>query len=273
MSTEPIPRWHSQFLIVGCQNSSNITIIPSQTVSIPVDPQSSSSSMRTLSAGESHNIILHSMQTLLVFSLFDLTSSKVISDKPLTVVSGCQCANFPSDVTACDFLMNQVPPTFQWGRRFLLSPHRGRIGQGYKMIANTDETFVVTTCNESAVTNHMLGTNESVVFFTLGSTYCSVISSDPIYLVQFGVGGNYENDGIGDPSLSNIPPIEQHLNFVQFTAPLSIGESYYSIVVQNDRFFNSSILLDGVLQTISSWRAIYDSGGTIVGYGYTSQVQ
>ena len=188
----------------------------------------------------------------------------------MSIISGTQCANIPSDVSACDFIMTHVPPTYQWGRRFLLSPHKGRFAQGYKILAQADETLVVTTCNESAITNYMLNGQQSVVFFTRGDTYCSVESTDVIYIAQLGVGGDYEDDNVGDPSLNNVPPIEQHLNTLQFTA--HFGDSHYSIVVQNDNLFTGRIILDGVIQTISNWKSIYNSIGELVGFGYTSEV-
>ncbi len=274
MSTEPagFAQAQSQLLIVGCQDLTVVRITPTQNITIPADLQRPiSDTTVTVAAGETYILILNSMQTLLISSIFDLTGTKIQSIRnPLSVISGSQCANIPSDVSACDFIMTHVPPTHQWGRRFLLSPHKGRFAQGYKILAQADETLVITTCNQSAITNYMLNDQQSEVFFTRGDTYCSVESTDVIYMVQLGVGGAYENDNVGDPSLNNIPPIEQHLNTVQFTA--HFGDSHYSIVVQNDSSFNRSIILDGAIQTISTWRSVYNFNGDIVGYGFSSEV-
>ena len=273
MSTEPagFDQGQSQLLIVGCQDRTFFTITPTQNITIPADLQSHSDSLISIAAGTEHRIFfIHSMQTLLISSLFDLSGTIIVSGSPLSVISGSQCANIPSDVSACDFIMTHVPPTHQWGRRFLLSPHKGRFAQGYKILAQADETLVITTCNQSAITNYMLNDQQSEVFFTRGDTYCSVESTDVIYMVQLGVGGAYENDNVGDPSLNNIPPIEQHLNTVQFTA--HFGDSHYSIVVQDDSLFNRNIILDGIPQTISNWRSIYNFNGDIVGYGFSSEV-
>ena len=269
LSTEP--QWYSQLLIIGCQDDSIVRITPTQNITIPADIQSPSSSTVTVAAGASHSLILHSIQTLVLSFQFDITGTKIISNKPLSIISGTECANIPNDVGNCDFLMTHVPPTHQWDRQFLLSPHRSRFAQGYKILAQADGTLVITTCNESAITNYMLNDQQSVVFFTHGDTYCSVESTNVIYMVQLGVGGRYEDDGIGDPTINNIPPIEQHVYSVQFTALFE--NSYYSIVVQNDNLlFNGNIILDGTVQTISTWRNIHNSDGDIVGYGYTSEV-
>ena len=270
MSTESA--WEkNQLLIAACQDNTFFSITPSQKITLFSDVHSFNDTGETIAAGElRHGLSLHSMQTMLVTSPFDLTGTKISSNKPLSIMSGSQCALIPTDVSNCDFLMTHVPPTSQWGRKFLLSPHKGRFAQGYKILAQADETLVITTCNESAITSYMLNDQQSVVFFTHGDIYCSVESTDVIYMAQYGVGGDYENDSIGDPTINNIPPIEQHIHSVQFTA-LS-ENSYYSIVVQNDNLFNGNILLDGTVQTISNWKHIYNSIGEIVGYGYTSEV-
>ena len=274
MSTEPagFDQGQSQILIVGCQDTTAIIITPTQDITIPVYLQSlSDTTTVTVAAGESYILILNSMQTLLISSLFDLSGTKILSIRnPLSIISGSQCGNIPNIVGDCDFIMTHVPPTHQWGRRFLLSPHKGRFAQGYKILAQADETLVITTCNESAITNYMLNDQQSAVFFTRGDTFCSVESTNVIYMVQLGVGGDYEDDNVGDPSLNNIPPIEQHLNTVQFTA--HFGDSHYSTVVQNDNLFTGRIILDGVIQTISNWRSIYNFNGNVVGYGFTSEV-
>ena len=271
MSTEST--WErNRLLIAGCQDNTFFSITPLQNITIPSDVQiPDDDTGEIIAAGElRHGLSLHSMETLLVLSRFDLTGTKISSNRPLSIMSGSQCAQVPNDVGSCDFIMTHVPPTHQWGRRFLLSPHEGRFAQGYKILAQADGTLVITTCNESAITNYMLNDQQSVVFFTHGDEYCSVESTDVIYMVQLGVGGYYEDDGIGDPTINNIPPIEQHVHSVQFTA-LSVN-SYYSIVIQNDNLFNGNILLDGTVQTISNWKHIYNFSDEIVGYGYTSEV-
>ena len=267
------PLFQSQFLIVGCHDNSNIVIIPSNVTEIPMDPQSSTGTMKTVHAGESHSILLHSMQTLKVFSSFDLTSSKIISDQPLTVISGAQCPFVPRGFRACDTLMTQVTPTIQWGRTFLLSPHSERLTRGYKIIASHNNTFIVVTCGQSEVTNFMLRADQSVEFYKEGNTtYCSVVSNRPIYMAKLGVGISYTGNIIGDPTLNTVPPVEQHIHSVQFTTLPLTDVNYFSVVIQEDSFFNGTLIFDGMLQTVSSWTTIYYSDGKIAGYGYSSPI-
>ena len=86
----------SEFLLVGCEDSTTITITPTQSVSIPTDAQSSSSSLQFVTSGSDYQITLNKMQTLLIGKRnVDLTGSRIVSNKPLTVISGHECGIVP----------------------------------------------------------------------------------------------------------------------------------------------------------------------------------
>ena len=122
---DPTDALNSQFLLVGCEDDTVITITPTQSVSLPTDAQKSSTAVTIEPDTESHEITLNKMQTLLVLSVDDLTGSRIISNKPLTVISGHECANIPLSEAGCEPLAVQVPPTATWGTEFLLAPFAG----------------------------------------------------------------------------------------------------------------------------------------------------
>ena len=74
---------------------------------------------------------------------------------------------------------------------------------------------------------------------------------------------------LGDHSLNTVPPIEQYEHSIQFSALLSSGTSYYSVVVPNDAYFNQSLLINSNLIN-PLWVPIYESNGSIYGYGYST---
>ena len=77
----------------------------------------------------------------------DLTGTKIISDSPLTIISGHEAARVPAGTFDADTIVTQLTPTITWGKTFLLSPHIGRSnGQSYKMIATNNKTNAVKTC-------------------------------------------------------------------------------------------------------------------------------
>ena len=111
--------------------------------------------------------------------------------------------------------------------------------------------------------------NNTNWFYTTNNVYCSIISDQPIYIAQIGVSTRYAGGNFGDPSLNTVPPIEQYEHSIQFSALLSSGTSYYSVVVPNDAYFNQSLLINNVL-TIPPWVLIYTSDGSVYGYGYST---
>ena len=102
----------SQFMIIGCLNNSNVTIIPNNDITVPSDPQNSASVNIIVSAGQSFNFILHSLQTFFVLkTCVDLTGTKIISAIPLTTISGHEAAWVQAGTFDADTIVTQLTPT------------------------------------------------------------------------------------------------------------------------------------------------------------------
>ena len=94
-----------------------MTIIPTQNVQLPSNIQTNNI-LVTITAGSSHTITLHSLQTLLIAAtLVGLSGTKIVSNHPLTVVGGHDCANVPVSYGDCDSLSTQIPPILLIGER------------------------------------------------------------------------------------------------------------------------------------------------------------
>ena len=118
---------YSQVLLVGCRDNTIVTITPTQDISIPENPQLSDSIYLNISAGDSHTVTLHELQSLLLKAIyFDLSGTKIVSNHPLTVVGGHDCALIPTEYGDCDPISTQIPPTVNWGNSFLLPPLTSR---------------------------------------------------------------------------------------------------------------------------------------------------
>ena len=262
----------SQFMIIGCLDNSNVTIIPNNDITVPSDPQNSVAGNIIIFAGHSFDFVLHSLQTFFVYKpCVDFTGTKIISDSPLTIISGHEAARVPAGSFDADPIVTQLTPTITWGKTFLLSPHMGRTnGQSYKVIATNNETNAVKTCGTNYIAERIdFDENNTNWFYTTNNVYCSIISDQPIYVAQIGVSTQYAGGNFGDPSLNTVPPIEQYKHSIQFSALLSSDTSYYSVVVPNDAYFNQSLLINNVL-TNPTWVPIYVFDGSIYGYGYST---
>ena len=262
----------SQFMIIGCLDNSNVTIIPNNDITVPSDPQDTTSVNIIVSAGHSFEFVLHSLQTFFVYKpCVDLTGTKIISNSPLTIISGHEAARVPTGTYDADPIVTQLTPTITWGKTFLLSPHMGRSnGQSYKVIGTNNKTNAVKTCGKKYNAEHIkFDENNTNWFYTTNNVYCSIISDQPIYVAKIGVSTMYAGGNFGDPSLNTVPPIEQYEHSIQFSALLSSGTSYYSVVVPNDAYFNQSLLINNVL-TNPTWVPIYVFDGSVYGYGYST---
>ena len=265
-------RTKSEFLLVGCEDNTTISITPTHTVRIPADAQNTSLSLQSLASGVEHQIILNKMQTLLIGKKFvDLTGSRIVSDKPLTVISGHECANVPSvnetySRPPCQHLAQQLPPTSTWGREFLLVPFGGQdVGQYYKIVSSQNATMVTRTCNSVSSNQTVLSAGGSFTFFTNSTTHCYVASNKPIIVAQLGINNV---DGIGGPIISILPSLNQYTNHYSFfllsTSDFNAHQISVSVLAQY--YQPNSIRLDG--QPIScSWSAIYNAKNTVIGYG------
>lgn len=126
----------SNILLVANSLNTTVNITPSQTVLLPENSQVNSR-MIFVEMGSTYQITLHQFQTFLISSLSDLTGTRIVSNKPLTVISGHQCAQFPTAEPFCEPIYMHVPPTASWGQAFLLAPFAGRTSSvNFKLVTS-----------------------------------------------------------------------------------------------------------------------------------------
>ena len=263
----------SQVLLVGCRDNTTVTITPTQNISIPENSQLSDSVYLNISAGDSHTFTLRELQSLLLWAIdFDLSGTKIASNHPLTVISGHNCAQIPTEYGDCDPISTQMPPTVNWGNSFLLPPLTSRTnGQRYKIIASKKNTIAEIKCGTNVKEIVVLSNDGDIhQFDTNSSEYCTVLTSNPSYVAEYGFGRDYLSDGYGDPLLMTIPPLDQYIHSVTFSSFVTIPKNLFSILVPNDQYFNQTYLYNGLTLT-PTWTTIYYPNGSIAGYGYSTQ--
>ena len=269
MSTETIDDiMHSLTLLVGTVDDITVIITPSQDIVMPEDIQNSSSSDFVLVSGSSYIITLHRLQTFMFEAdNVDLTGSKIVSDKPLTVISGHECSNVPRTSSACEATSVQVPPTATWGTKFLLTPHGGRSGgQYYKMVAAEADTNITDNCNHGVpVTNVLTGEGSALEFSTPSGTYCYAESNKPVFTVILGTGGSLSG-GLGDPVIAMVPPIDTYVANTDILFYIPSYSGFYSHWINIMSTAPSpEILMNGQVLSLS-WNTINDTNGVPAGY-------
>ena len=256
----------SEVLLVGIENDTTVTVVPTQNVTLPQNVQITESTKITVAAGTPFSFTLHELQTILLGSSNDLTGTSIVSNKPLTVISGHECGNVPDNIKYCEHLTEQIPPTVNWGQQFLLTPYSDRPVQYYKVIAAEDETTYNLTCGRDNTTTYYLQTSGSYYTHSTGTyIYCSISSDKPILVTQLGPG--HMISITGDPVISLVPSVDQYSHEVVFVSPDIHNNEFTSHYVNIATTTNeTTILLNGDELSLT-WNAIYDYTNNIIGYG------
>ena len=242
----------SQALLVGCQNNTTVTITPSVDLFLPNNAQEPDIDI-VVSKGISHTVLLHEGQTLYFGEPdVDITGTHIVSDKPLTVITGHECGSRPDMTNRCSSLQLQVPPTVTWGTKYILPSIKNTYYNSYpvyvKIITADRDTTITSVCNET-VNNTHYDTQGSVHSFYYNHSFnCYVEANKPILVTAF-VRSDYF------ASLTLIPPMEQYSNKLDF----SIRNYDIDIIVTTTPvgFSSSAILYNG--QPITNWTTVYDS--------------
>ena len=243
-TTSLVRNSRGEILLVACHNDTNVTITPTQSVVLPVNAQDPDSDNITVAAGSSHTLVLHSLQTLLIVvtgNSLDLSGTKIVSTKPLTVISGHECGNLPTNLRFCEHLSVQIPPTVTWEKSFLLPPFAVRTnGQIYKVTPSHDDTNITYTCESSTTTATILTAGMPYEFAIDSDMYCSLKSNKPVFVTRWSLAGVIEREG--DPTISPVAAISQYINKVSFVV-LS-GSMHVSVTVPIEHFNETYIIIN-----------------------------
>ena len=249
---------YSNFLLVGSHDDTVVRLTPTQNIRLPEDIQTDSHFI-DIENGTTHNITLDSLQTLLLTSVFDLSGTKIVSNKPLTIISGHQCVQVPTTTsTACHSVYVHLLPTFNWGQEFILPGLRSPLSysaQYYKLVAEEGSVVYIDSCFR----NYRV---EGNVFSFQGGRNCYMNTSSPIFIIH--VGGTKSRSGsrIGDPFLAIVPPITDHVGSASFTSVPSqysdsMGSNYMLVTVLSEHYNLSQIQIDGG-PLDCSWEGVYE---------------
>ena len=233
----------STFLLVGCEDDTTITT-PSSTLT------------------------LNQMETYVMESLSnDLTGTRIVSDKPISLFSNHECSNVPNSIRFCDHLTEQVPPTVTWGRFFLAASFRGRTsGEIYRILTATDATDVTMNC--TAIPEPLSFTLSNAgnweEFLINDNNFCSIESNNAVLVFEFSLGN--ELDGVGDPFVTMVPPVEQYSNNYVFSVLSDFSTNFITVYVAPEFFQPDRIFVDSLSLDTSSFTEVYCTGSVICGF-------
>jgi hypothetical protein len=188
---------------------------------------------------------------------YDLTGTEIVSDKPVAVFGGHDCANVPYNRMAGDHLEEQLFPVNAWGKHYVATravatdlPNLWRVLSGHD-----GNTITFDPAVHAPVT---LNKGEWVEFGTPENFEAT--GSAAFMLAGYMVGqGNPLSSAPGDPSMTLAVPVEQYRTDYRFLAPESYEQNYVSVVAKS----GAAVLLDGT--PLSGWAAVGSGGYVAVG--------
>ena len=231
--------------------------------------------------GRTRTMVYNKGQTVHFTAEEDLSGSHVSSDKPLSFFSGHQCGNVPSNATACDHLVEQIPPSQTWGFKFFLVPIRNRRANRYRILSSQPNSLCNLTCNNQSgeiVLKNTLTFASSGVYkdvYILSGYFCCLQCTRPTLVVQFNLGHSYDEYTLSDPFMIMIPPVGQFSNNFVFPLYQSSIRDTRDFSVEFQPFFNimvptgydlSEFYFDKTAIT-TSFIPIKCMDGEICGYG------
>lgn len=267
-------------LIIGTEDNTKVTIVPSVSI------QHKLAVFGYFIPGflDFNTITIYRYQTLyLQVRGGDISGTRIITNKPVSVFSGHECANVPVTTYACDMLIEQIPPTYTWGTEVVTIPLRTRTSDVIKIIASQPSTAVDVT-----YTDYVNGRTTSIPTFSLNSGqfkellaggYAFIKSNHPIAVFQISRSSLTDNNLKSDPFMLMVPSRQQYLNsYTITTAPfrhelegkipnLAAYTHYINIAVPIAYFNPSKIVVNGKPVNASAFRPVRFSNNQIWGFG------
>ena len=245
----------SEFAIVATQNNTTVTIVPKAdgatnlaNVSFPVVLSN---------AGDTYQLQNPNFD--------DMSGSTVSADKPIAVFGGHPCANVPSAVGSCDYLVEQIPDVTRLGKKFRTVLFKDRTGYSVRIVGTVNGTAI--TCNP-AVCPATVNSGQIIDLVLTASQ--EIVSTEPLLVAQFMHGAEDETalSGLqkGDPSMVMVTPEERALTEMTFAVHGLAGTTGAFINIVTPTAALGSLTLDGVAVNpglFSAFGALGFSGGAI----------
>lgn len=239
----------SEFAVVATQNNTTVSITPA-------------AAGATKPAATVFTVLLNIGETYQFANTAnaDMTGTLVTADKPIAMFSGHRCADIPSGVGYCDYLVEQLPDVSIWGKTFHTSPFSGRSRYTVRVIASQNGT-TFTTIPAGLVGTLNAGQFADVVLTGAGE----FVSSNPVLMAQFMHGYADDTAAKGDPSMVLVTPAEMGATDATFGVHGLAGTSGAFMNVVTETAALATLKLDNVavnsaLFTPIGGASIYSTG-------------
>jgi hypothetical protein len=205
----------------------------------------------------------------------DLTGDHITTNYPVAFFSMTTMAQIPVATEFNDMLFQQLPPTNQWGRNFIIPMPAQLMKQHIRVLAIQNGTTL--TVSGASIITQGIGEQLSYdnlnegqfVEFELTNPNGAFISSNKQVGVCAYLTGASNNGGIGDPSQVWIPPVAQRDNAILASAfvPKAVTKltKHYFIIITPTATKNQTTVDDNLI-TGATWIDVANSGYSFCQY-------
>jgi hypothetical protein len=180
----------------------------------------------TLRAGQNMTKVINKGDVWLIAGVGlsnDLTGSNVNADKPVAVISGSFCANIPTHIGYCDFIIEQELPIYNWGKNYLVSPIANRKTPALVKVFASEANTKYSINGVPAGTIQTSGGLKSKGYIETRIAIDTLIparisSNKAINVVQYNTGTEEDKTKIA-PFQMQVIPVEQFQTDIMFATP------------------------------------------------------
>ena len=226
--------YQSAILIVGTEDNTTMKLTVTQTAT--------TNTGNTLYTGREYSFVINRLQTFYIRSTGDLTGTKMVTDKQVSVFSGHELAQIPQDLCCGDLLIEQVPPVTSWGRVFYTMPLATRLSYTVKILASHNLTEIDLYCNNIKEA-HIINDGEFCNKVLSHGEVCVIYSNKPVLVAQFSHG--LDEDGIGDPMMMIVPDTHEFSNRISVTTirnTTQFGYQHYLNIIVLAQYYQPDMI-------------------------------
>jgi hypothetical protein len=240
------------FTVTGTQNGTSVTVKLGAKAQVVagggISAQSPGSTMTfTLDAGDVAEITAPKGQG------YDFSGSLLLSNKPVQVITGVPCMDFPFDTQACDHVEETVFPAETLGKHYVVlsptGPRSNKVSQVVHFYGNADGTNLTYLPSKPAGCPATLNAGEVVDCGEVGADF-EVTGDKEFGVGTFQLGGEKADPNfnpvsgqqpVGDPSQSFAVTVEQYRKRYIFLAPTDYTTSFVDVIAEP----GTTLTLDG----------------------------
>ena len=275
------PEEKSAFLIVTTEDATTVSLTLTQSVSTDgADDLLQFGPM--INRGETVSLTLDRGQTLYISDVDDLTGSRVVTDKPITFLSGHECGTIPQTDQYCDQMVEQIPPTATWGVQFFTAPFFIRTGgDAFIALAAEDDTTINVICNQFSgellrtMQLSLASAGDTTTFNTASTEYCSFMSDKPILLAQFSLASQTDGNEDADPFMVLVSPRTQYtdsVTFRVFETVTTLDEMHFVNIFIPAEFDRNGVRLNDMALNSDVWQPVICDDEVTDPCAYAAQV-